>query len=71
MAAKTIALHGRALRRTAGGATPAKLTHAVAGALRGDTGRSAAASWALDLGQIPFQFNPKELSISKSAKWAR
>lgn len=69
MAAKTIALHGAPTGK-AGSATPAKLTHASL-----ELYEAIPAGGGCELGahlsQIQFQFNPKELSISKSAKWPR
>jgi len=69
MAAKTIALHG-AGGGSGGGAPPPNLTRAAL-----ELYEAIPIAGGCDLGglvdQIPFQFNPKELSISKSAKWGR
>ena len=70
MAAKTIALHGAAGTGQTGGVKPPNLTRA---SLRLYEAKPVGGGCELGtyLGRIPFHYNPKELSISKSAKWGR
>jgi hypothetical protein len=67
MAAKTIALHGAG--GGGGGARPS-LTHALLKVFEAKPAPAGSVPGGL-LDQIHFQFNPKELTISKSAKWER
>src|SRR5215831_4017318 len=67
MASKAIALTAAKSGKPAGGAT-AKAKLNVYDAQPSTPGGAKLAS---QLGQIEFQFNPKELSIQKSARWER
>ena len=69
MAAKSIALHG-AGGGEAGGAPPPNLTRAALELYEAKPAGGGSEPGA-PIDRIPFQFNPKELSISKSAKWER
>jgi nucleoid-associated protein YgaU len=53
------------------GAAPNSLVHAKLELREPPTGGSTANPSSTVLGVIDFQFNPKELSLSKSAKWQR
>jgi nucleoid-associated protein YgaU len=69
MASKSIALHG-AGGGGSGGAPPQNLTRAALELYEAKPIASGSEPGA-PIDRIPFQFNPKELSISKSASWAR
>jgi len=69
MASKSIALHG-AGGGGSGGAPPPNLTRAALELYEAKPIASGSEPGA-PIDRIPFQFNPKELSISKSASWAR
>ena len=69
MATKAIALHAPA-GGGQGGAAPPNLTHAAL-ELYEATPVGGGSKPGASIDRIPFQFNPKELSISKSAKWER
>ena len=54
-----------------GGATPPERSRTRRLELYEATPVASGSEPGAPIGRIPFQFNPKELSISKSAKWAR
>ena len=60
----------RRRRAKAGGAAPS-LTHAALEVYEATPVGRRQQARAPPIDRIPFQFNPKELSISKSAKWER
>ncbi|MFI7434124.1 CIS tube protein [Micromonospora haikouensis] len=53
-----------------GGGAPPQLTHAYL-QLHEPPRNGGTAAPGAKLGQIPFQFNPKELALTKTAKWKR
>ena len=67
MASKVVALTGSGGGESSGG-SKATATLKLYNAKPGSAG---GAQLAGEIGEIKFQFNPKELSISKSAKWER
>jgi nucleoid-associated protein YgaU len=67
MASKAVALSSAGAGRSGGGST-AKATLQLYAAKPASAGGAELASM---LGSIQFQFNPKELSIQKSARWER
>ena len=71
MAAKSIALHGAGCAARPVAPRPPKLTHASPWSCTRRCRPASGSEPGAPIDRIPFQFNPKELSISKSAKWER